>query len=248
MKAPKISCVMPCRNRADIIGESIKSIISQTFKDWELIIIDDHSDAGDKTEEVIKNFNDRRIRYYELDDKYGNAISAARNFGNMLAVGEYIALQDSDDLSYDYRFELTLEAFEKNGADVVYGDMDFWYPETGEIKSREGEFAAREFSIKELKKNDFIPNSSCSYKRMLAVDFPYNTFFRVAEDYDFFSRLAKYGYKFHFVNRSFTKYRVHEKSITKVSKYQFNYGQLVKFNRGWVDAPPQMYKDGEFLK
>lgn len=245
---PKISCVMPCRNRADIIDESIQSIIDQTFKDWELIIIDDHSAPDDKTEEVVENFNDQRIRYYKLDDKYGKAISAARNFGNMLAAGEYIALQDSDDLSYDYRFELTVEAFEKYKADVVYGDMDFWYPETGEVKKRTGEFAAREFSIDEFKKIDFIPNSSSAYKRILAVDFPYNTFFRVAEDYDFFSRLAKYGYKFHFINKSLYKYRVHEKSITKASKYQFNYGQLVKYNRGWVLEPPEMYKDGEFLK
>jgi len=247
MEKTKISCVMPCRNRDDIIGETIQSIVNQTYKNWELIIIDDHSDPSDKTDKVIKKFADKRIKFYRLDDKYGKAISSARNFGNMLASGEYIALQDSDDLSYNYRFEMTLEAFEKYKADVVYGDMDFWYPETGEVKKRTGNFAARDFSIKDFKKIDFIPNSASSYKKVLAVDFPYNTFFRVAEDYDFFSRLVKYKYKFHFVNKSFIKYRVHEKSITKSSKYQFNYGHLVKYNRGWQSNPPEMHSSGNFL-
>jgi len=84
MKKPKISCVMPCRNREQIIGETIQSIIDQTFRDWELVIIDDHSDSEDKTEEVVKGFKDPRIRFYRLDDKYGKAISSARNFGNIL--------------------------------------------------------------------------------------------------------------------------------------------------------------------
>lgn len=238
---------MPYRNRGDIIGETIQSIIAQTYTNWELIVINDHSDLDDKTSEVIKKFADNRIKHYELDDKYGKAISSARNFGNMLATGDYIALQDSDDLSYNYRFEMTVEAFEKYDADVVYGKMDFWYPETGETKPRTGDYVARDFSIEEFKKADFIPNSSSAYRRILAVDFPYNTFFRVAEDYDFFSRVAKYGYKFHFVDKSFIKYRVHEKSITKASNYQFNYGQLVQYNRQWRDDSPEIFKDGKFL-
>jgi len=168
------------------------------------------------------------------------------NFGNILALGDYIALQDSDDLAYPYRLELTLGEFEK-GADVVYGRMDFWNPETGETKQRAGEFAAREFSVEKFMKIDFIPNGSSAYRRILAVDFPYNTFFRVAEDYDFFSRVAKYGYKFHFIDKSLMKYRVHDKSITKSSKYQFNYGNMVKYNRGWLNEPPEMFEGGKFL-
>ncbi len=64
MKKPKISCVMPCRNRQSIIGETIQSIIDQTFSDWELIIIDDHSDPDDDTEKVVKKFNDPRIKFF----------------------------------------------------------------------------------------------------------------------------------------------------------------------------------------
>ncbi|MCX6810745.1 MAG: glycosyltransferase [Candidatus Berkelbacteria bacterium] len=244
----KISCVMPCRNRGDIIGESIQSIIDQTEKDWELIIVDDHSDSSDKTEEVVKSFADERIKYFKLDDKFGKAIASARNFGSVLSSSKYIAVADSDDLCYEYRFEETIKAFEKNDADVVYGDMDYWYPETGLIEKRDDQYKAKEFSLEELKQTNFIPHGTSAYKRQLAVDFPYNTFFRVAEDFDFFTRLAKYGYKFHFINKSLMKYRVHEKSITKQSRYNFSYGDLVKYNRGWRTERPQMEQNGQFAE
>ncbi len=239
---------MPCRNRGDMVDGAIQSIIDQTMTDWELIIIDDHSDPGDKTEEVVKGFADSRIKYFKLDDKYGKAISSARNFGNMLATSEYIAVMDSDDLCYNYRFDETLKALKEPGADVVYGDIDYWYPETGKVEKRTDEYRARKFDLKEYKETNFIANGTCAYRRELAVDFPYNTFFRVAEDYDFFSRLAKYGYKFHFIDKPLMKYRVHEKSITKESRFGFSYGRLVKYNRGWISEPPDMYRDGQFLE
>lgn len=237
---PKISVVMPCRDRGYLIAESIKSIIDQTYSSWELIIVDDHSGSEDKTEEIVNLFKDDRIFYIKLDDKFGKGIAAARNFGSMLAKGQYIAVADSDDISYPDRLELSVKELDL-GVDVVYGDIDVWNPKTGEISPKSERSASRDFSIEDFKLVDFIPHPTAAYKRIWIVDFPYNTFFRIAEDYDFFSRIEKYGAKFRFIKKSLVKYRSHQGSIGKQPGLGFSFEDVIKFNRDWSDDRPELF-------
>ena len=233
MIKPKISFVMPTRNRDNLIGESIESIIKQTVSDWELIVIDDHSNPSDKTEKVIKSFSDERIKYFKLEDENGKGISAARNYGNMMAESEYLAVADSDDICFPGRSEETLTAFKKEKCDIVYGEIQVWDPETGDIRDRSLKYKARDFDLEHFKKYDYIPHPTVAYKRQIALDFPYNSFFRRAEDYDFLARVARYNYKFHFINEPLVKYREHKKSVMHEKLVKFNYPEIVQQNRGW---------------
>ncbi len=92
MKKPFFSIIIPTFNRAHLIQIPIKSILNQTFEDWELIIIDDGS--TDNTQEIVTGFNDSRIRYFWQENQKE---SAARNHGIVRAQGEWICFQDSDD-------------------------------------------------------------------------------------------------------------------------------------------------------
>ena len=83
---------MPAYNAESTIFESIKSVLNQTYQDWELIIINDGS--IDKTESIVKNIFDKRISYYYQTN---SGVSAARNFGLTVCNGDYIAFLDSDD-------------------------------------------------------------------------------------------------------------------------------------------------------
>lgn len=226
----KISCVMPTRDRDEIISDAIKSIINQTFKDWELIIVDDHSLEEDKTEEVVKSFNDERIKYYKLTDENGKGISAARNFGNAVAKGEFIAVMDSDDVSRPERFEHSLNELEKTGADFVYGELELWNPTNDVSKIRDKKYRSIPFDSDELAKRCYIPHVACIYKRSVALDFPYNSFFRRAEDYDFFLRLAKNNCNFSFLNEVLTKYRIHDDSVTRRGSDLFDYDEKARSN------------------
>lgn len=226
---PRISCVVATRDRDEYIKEMADSIIAQTESDWELIIVDDHSKPDDKTEETIKAINDLRIKYYRLNDQNGMGIACARNFGNEVASSEIIAVMDSDDICYPTRFELTLEAFSEK-VDVVYGDYDYFYDK---IEGPLQTYKSQAFNLKNFKRYDFIVHASAAYLRQISIDFPYNSFFRRAEDYDLFSRLHNFGYKFKYIPASLIKVRKHSGSITISKDDVFEYPELVRKNRNW---------------
>ena len=96
MEENLVSIVMPAYNCAHYIGETIQSVLVQTYEDWELLIVDDQS--TDNTPKVVDEFSiqDDRIRYIELEKNSGVAV--ARNRGIEEARGNYIAFLDSDDL------------------------------------------------------------------------------------------------------------------------------------------------------
>lgn len=113
-----ISVIIPTYNRGSKILTAVNSVLSQTYRDIELIIVDDGS--KDDTESVIRGVADDRVRYVRQDNR---GACAARNHGIRLAKGEYIAFQDSDDRWYKEKLEKQLRFLEEKGADVVFCRM-----------------------------------------------------------------------------------------------------------------------------
>ena len=236
---PKISFVMPEKNRGQIIGESIQSIIDQTVSDWELIIVDDHSDESDQTEVVVNGYRDSRIRFIRIPENRGGGIPQARNFGNMFAISPIIAVADSDDLYFPDRARLTIEAFEREKCDVFYGRYDVLYRETGQIREAENQKINAEI----IKSKNCIPHSTAAYWSKLAYEYPYNSFFRRGSDYDLFTRLFVAGKKFYFCPEKIMTYVVHQSSITQGQKTS-EYNDLLYINRGWLEEDRnQVLKD-----
>lgn len=114
---PLVSIVMPTYNRSHLIGESIQSVLNQTYPEWELIVVDDGSD--DNTGELVKGFNHGRIRYHF--EEHSGSIAAIRNAGLRRAGGEYIAFLDSDDLwrSDKLEFQLDLLRHHPDGSFII---------------------------------------------------------------------------------------------------------------------------------
>ena len=106
-----VSIIMPSYNTAQYIGESIKSVISQTYSNWELIIVDDCS--TDNTDEVVGGFQDNRIKYIKNEKNSGAAVS--RNRALREVKGEWIAFLDSDDLWFPQKLEKQLGFMKENG-------------------------------------------------------------------------------------------------------------------------------------
>ena len=114
MRYPLISILLPTYNRAYVLGRTINNIIDQTWKNWELIVVDDNS--TDDTEKLVAGFKDKRIRYIKHKTNKGEA--AARNTGGKIATGVFIANQDSDDLWEPTKLEEEISLLSNAPADV----------------------------------------------------------------------------------------------------------------------------------
>jgi len=97
-----VSIIMPCYNSETTISQSIKSVIEQSYQNWELLVIDDLS--TDLTEDMVLNFCDTRIKYFCLEKNSGSP-AEPRNLGLRVSKGKYIAFLDSDDLWHKTKLE-----------------------------------------------------------------------------------------------------------------------------------------------
>jgi len=114
---PTVSVVLPTFNRAPVLARAIHSVLSQTFRDLELIIVDDAS--RDSTKAVVAQFHDERLHYHRIAENRGCA--AARNWGIHRANGELIAFQDSDDEWCVHKLETQLAFYRSLPGDRVAG-------------------------------------------------------------------------------------------------------------------------------
>ncbi len=119
---PAVSIVLPTYQRGALIGRAIRSVLEQTYGDFELLIIDDGS--TDDTAAAVARFRDPRLHYRRLDVNRG--VAAARNVGIRHAAASLLAFQDSDDEWLPTKLERHLHAFAGCGPDVgvVYSDME----------------------------------------------------------------------------------------------------------------------------
>lgn len=111
---PKISVIIPVFNCEKFLGRCLSSIVNQTFKDLEIIVINDGS--TDNSKNIIESFDDNRIKYYYQNN---SGISATRNKGMKLANGEYISFIDSDDWLDNNYFEKMYSTAIKYNADIA---------------------------------------------------------------------------------------------------------------------------------
>ena len=206
---PVFSVIMPAKDRAKLIPEPIKSLINQTFSDFELIIIDDHS--TDETAEVVKKFTDPRIKYYPLTD--GTGPGAGRDFGIKKALGKYIVVADSDDINYPDRLEKTKEKFD-DGFDVVYSNVDIDNIETGEKYLR----PSQAFDPELIKRVNFIPAPTTAFKKEAYIEVGgFDKNLMTSEDYDLWLKMTENNKKFGYIDQPLVKMQVTDHSTTQIT-------------------------------
>lgn len=210
---PKISFVMPQKNRGGRIKKSIEAIVAQTMPEWELIVIDDHSDPEDTAENVIREINDPRIRFIRMPDSWPYGIPSARNFGSMFAEALIIAVADSDDLSHPDRAKIILEKMTTESADVFFSNYEVLIEESSEVRPSKN--FIEDFSPEMLLERNYIAHSTSAYTTEIARNFPYNSFFGKGEDYDLFLRLAREKKRFSHSSEVLLQYVVHDSNYSE---------------------------------
>lgn len=188
--APKVSICVPTYNRKDYLRETIDSIFIQTYKDYEVIIVDDGSTDG--TDDMLKNFG-LPIRYYRQENQ-GDA--AARNKLIELAQSKYITFIDSDDLLIYDAIEKMMNVMEAEGGEVIiYGP----YQRIDQDGNIYGRFKRKQYSgyiTKYLFQNIFVYSCGSMFpKKVLETAGGFDSSLPVCSDYDLWLRLSlKYSF------------------------------------------------------
>ena len=129
----KVSVVIPTYNRESIVVNAIKSVLSQSFRDFEIVVVDDGSQ--DSTETVIKEMNDPRINYIQHSKNLGTA--QARNTGIKNSKGKYIAFLDSDDEWLPEKISKQMETIGEHDQDVIANVSGFYLFDEFGIKRKQ---------------------------------------------------------------------------------------------------------------
>lgn len=122
-QAPIVSVIIPTFNRANLVGRAIRSVLNQTFQDFEIIVVDDGS--KDNTEQVVKGFKDSRMVY--VKHRQNRGVSVARNTGLKLATGKYMAFLDSDDEYVPEKLETNICELKHSSCDVGFVYSNVWW-------------------------------------------------------------------------------------------------------------------------
>jgi glycosyltransferase involved in cell wall biosynthesis len=165
--APKadslVSVILPTYNRAGLLPRSVRSVLNQTYPNFELIIVDDCS--TDNTKAVVGGFRDKRIKY--LRQVVNRGATASRNAGIKAAVGQYVAFQDSDDEWLPGKLKKQIEAFEFGSPDLGVVFTSFWLIDNG-FKTYYPQFFSKQTNGElhyELLKTNFIGTPASVVKK-----------------------------------------------------------------------------------
>jgi glycosyltransferase involved in cell wall biosynthesis len=209
MNCPLVSVIMPVYNSSKYLKDAINSILSQSYKNIELVIVNDGS--TDLSRDIILSYSDPRIRLFENERNSG--IVYSRNKGLQEARGKYIANLDSDDIALPGRIEKQVDFLENHADYGMCGTFFFTMDHNGKLLKK------RRFPTDHTKIKTFLIlgncfcNSTVMIRAELAKELKYIEQYYVGEDYELFYRISKIT---KVANLPFygTGYREHDSNIS----------------------------------
>lgn len=222
-KTPKLSVVTCIYNAEKHLNESLDSVFNQTFKDFELILINDAS--TDKTNEIIQTYANRP-EVTVLKNMYNEGVPYSRNRGFWQARGEYIAIHDADDVSLSHRFKKQISFLDTNPHVTVVGGHAIRISDGGKIlgsmiyppEHTRGAFRV----ITQFKLNPII-DPSCMFRRQPVLDigaYRMEPELRTVQDFDLWCRLLVNGHLLYNFQEPLIKYRINPEGITRLRKQE----------------------------
>lgn len=221
MSSPLVSVIIPTYDRAHIIGETLDSIIAQTYQNWECIVVDDGSTDG--TDKVMAAYiaKDNRIQYHHRPKDRLSGGNEARNYGFELSKGKYINWFDSDDLMHPEKLEMNVAQFCNDPELIVSISAVRYIAEEG-YKERPLNLATtnlyEDYVLKKIAVSCQVPLWS---KAFLEGRTLFNPTTLKAQEYELYSELFRHvGNKFGLIAEPLVLIRKNENSITD----QYNQG------------------------
>ena len=235
---PLVSIVLPTFNRAGLLTYSIRSVLNQTYKNLELIIIDDHS--HDETEDVVKGFHDERIKCTRNESNL--KLPRSLNKGFSLSKGDYLTWTSDDNLYADTAIERMVKYAQDKNCDFVFAD----YYHFSEMDMHTGE-PLNPHHVKlpdqqQLQRSNQVGACFMYTRRVYEEIGDYDPELFLVEDYDYFIRISKSFGMCH-INEPLYYFSRHEQSLytsrfceVKASDILVRYKNQLLDKRGALDA------------
>jgi glycosyltransferase involved in cell wall biosynthesis len=212
---PLVSIVIPTYNHAHFLEYALQSVLDQTYTNWEVIIIDNHSQ--DDTDEVVGRFENSKVKLLKIHNN--GVIAASRNMGVNVAKGEWIAFLDSDDRWTPNKLQVCLANFNEN-AELIYHDLQI-------VRDHHDIFQRKKVKSRQLKSpvlidllvnGNVISNSSVIVRKRLldqigGID--ENSKMIAAEDYNVWLRAAQITNHFFYIPEILGFYFQHNQGISR---------------------------------
>jgi hypothetical protein len=210
---PLVSIIMPAFNAEKYIEEAIQSVCSQSYTNWELLVINDGS--TDSTRSIVKHFSEQDHRIRLIDNEVNKGLIEVRNLGLKLANGKYIAHLDSDDVALPERLAVQVSFMQSHPDYVGIGTACIEVDSAGrQLRKVEREIADEDIPVLLIFSNYFI-NSTIMLEAKVAREVSYDPAIPLAEDYCFFVKLSERG-KLGNLNKPLVKYRIHESNTSSI--------------------------------
>jgi glycosyltransferase involved in cell wall biosynthesis len=238
---PEVSVNICCYNSEKFIRQTLESVLNQTFKDFEIVIVDDGSE--DRTGEIINEYKDGCIKYYYQQNK---GLSASRNRAIELSSGKYIALLDHDDIWSSKKLEKQMQLFrDKPKLGLIFSNCYFRNEKKGKTRlyfKRDEDF--HENPIGKFFIKDYIPLLTIILKKDIVKSIGgFSEKYITCMDYDFIFRYLK-KYKFDYLNEPLATYilhgsntflkhskKAHEEELQVIKRYMKVFPEVVENNQ-----------------
>lgn len=235
---PLVSIVLPTFNRAELLPYSIHSVLNQTHKNLELIIIDDHS--NDETENIVKEFHDERIKYTRNQSNL--KLPRSLNKGFSLSKGTYLTWTSDDNMYADTAIERMVEYFREKNCEFVYAD----YYHFSELDKHTGEpVNPRHVKLpdqQQLQSSNQVGACFMYTRKVYEKIGDYDPELFLVEDYDYFIRISR-SFDMCHVNAPLYYFSRHEQSLyssrfceVKASDILVRYKNRLLDKRGALDS------------
>jgi glycosyltransferase involved in cell wall biosynthesis len=208
--------VIPTYNRCALLVEAIRSVIKQTYKNIEIIVVDDGS--TDNTAEIVSKFRSQQVRYYTIP--HHGFPAPARNLGIREARGKYVAMLDSDDLWKPRKIEVQMKEFDANPElMLVSSDMEYISDDKTRILNLKKN---KRVFFHDILRLNMILNSTAVFKKEVTQTIGFideDPELKSVEDYDFWLRILKhFDGKGLILAGKYARYRVHEENISATAR------------------------------
>jgi len=232
---PRVSIVVPAYNCGAFVSETIDSALSQTYKDFEIIVVDDGS--ADNTSEVVQGYGNKIKYVYQKNSGMG----AARNRGVSLSQGEHLAFLDHDDLFYPTKLEKQAALLEHNpklgmvycGAHII----DSEGRRTGRcfaMPGNQGKTPVHGYVFENALQKSLCNSTMAMVPRKAFEELGGFASYRFSADYDLWLKIA-YRYPIGYVPEALCAYRVHPRMASKSSLAEDTYTDHIEVLTYWLE-------------